>query len=346
MNVLFVSDSSNIQRRVGGIPRYAYELVTRMAGFDSVSMKLCGPSSPSLGAQVRNAVNIRRLNLKNFDIIHNLMGYRAYIPLKRPRARVITTAHDFAPVLYRDLVSQDYSSLKARFQLAAGTSRTIASLQSDYLIANSSQTLEEAAILGFPRDRIRVVPSGLDERFLQSLRPRANGPVRIGYLGELSTAKNVQAAIRAFKRVSRPEVRFEIWGDIRSARFPLLNAISSDRRITYSGFAPENHIVETYERFDLMVFPTLYEGFGLPILEAMARGVPVAILKSSKIPRNIRQYCIKVDGIDGLTQAMESATPRDPSLKSLVAAARYAQSLTWERTARETFAFYKEVLLV
>jgi len=65
----------------------------------------------------------------------------------------------------------------------------------------------------------------------------------------------------------------------------MLKEIKQNERIKFIGFAPEEKIVDIYDSFDVFVFPILYEGFGMPIIEAQSRGLPVIIYKYGKIPK-------------------------------------------------------------
>ncbi|MFP3191157.1 MAG: glycosyltransferase, partial [Thermoproteota archaeon] len=87
--------------------------------------------------------------------------------------------------------------------------------------------------------------------------------------------KNVGFAVKALNLIEDPEVKFEIWGDGPESIY--LKQLAQNRNIVFRGFAPEEKIVNIYDSFDAFVFPSYYEGFGLEILEAQARGLPVII---------------------------------------------------------------------
>ncbi|MGC8680355.1 MAG: glycosyltransferase, partial [Candidatus Micrarchaeia archaeon] len=147
-------------------------------------------------------------------------------------------------------------------------------LGADYLIAISSQTRNEAVKLGYPKDKISVVNLGLDNRYIKPFKQKESKEgFTVGYIGTLRKRKNVEFAIKAINSIEDNDVHFDIYG--KGPDYNYLKNIIKNKNIVLKGFAPEEKIVEIYDSFDVFVFPSLYEGFGLPILEAQARGLPV-----------------------------------------------------------------------
>ena len=124
----------------------------------------------------------------------------------------------------------------------------------------------------------------------------------------------------------------------------LAKAASGDSRIRFKGYVPENKLVQTYDKFDVFVQPTLYEGFGLPILEAQARGLPVIIYKKGRIAKEVRKYCIEVDSPEHMAQIILHLKENGYNEKQRKRAMEYARSFTWEKLARGTLAVYKRVM--
>ena len=120
-----------------------------------------------------------------------------------------------------------------------------------------------------------------------------------------------------------------------------------ERRVVFTGYVPEADLPALYSAADLFVFPSLYEGFGLPPLEAMACGTPVVCSNSSSLPEVVGDAAVTVDpyDVEALAQAMHRVLS-DANLRDELRAkglARTAQ-FTWERTARETWRVYEKVL--
>ena len=100
-------------------------------------------------------------------------------------------------------------------------------------------------------------------------------------------------AVRAFKKIDERGVAFRVWGRESYDYKMAVAAAAGDRAIEFMGFAPDDKIVQIYDSFDVFVFPSTYEGFGIPIIEAMSRGLPVIINKEGRIPEEVRKYCFE-----------------------------------------------------
>jgi glycosyltransferase involved in cell wall biosynthesis len=110
------------------------------------------------------------------------------------------------------------------------------------------------------------------------------------------------------------------------------------------GFAPENKKISIYDSFNCFVFPSHYEGFGIPILEAQARGLPVIIYKYGKIPKEVRKYCFEAENPEHMAQIINSIRINGYNEKQQKKATEYARSFTWERCAKGTLDVYRMVL--
>ena len=99
-----------------------------------------------------------------------------------------------------------------------------------------------------------------------------------------------------------------------------------------------------YDSFDAFVFPSYYEGFGIPIIEAQSRGLPVIIYKYGKIPKEVRKYCFEAENSEHMAQIIEDLKENGYNEKLRKKATKYARTFTWEKCARETLEIYKKVL--
>lgn len=119
------------------------------------------------------------------------------------------------------------------------------------------------------------------------------------------------------------------------------------RRVRWLGHVPYEEMPLLYASADLLVFPSLYEGFGLPPLEAMAVGTPVVASSASCLPEVLGDAALLVDPTDkmGFAQAVESALARPELRSQLIEAGKtQAAKYSWERCARETVAAYRVAL--
>jgi len=122
--------------------------------------------------------------------------------------------------------------------------------------------------------------------------------------------------------------------------------VKSVQSVVFLGPVPNDDLPALYAGAMLFVFPSLYEGFGLPSLEAMACGTPVVCSNTFSLPEVVREAAIMVDPLDaeGLAAAMERAL-RDQALREEMRekGLKQAAKFSWERTAREMLEVYRAV---
>ena len=117
-----------------------------------------------------------------------------------------------------------------------------------------------------------MINYGIDDRFFTPIRRKKGGRFRIGYVGSFPVRKNVRFAMAAVKMLKGEDLAFELFAR-KDLEYESLRAqAGNDRRITFRGKADENDIPSVYDSFDVSLFPSVDEGFGLPILEAQTRG--------------------------------------------------------------------------
>lgn len=256
----------------------------------------------------------------------------------------------------------------------------VAARRADAIIADSLYTQRDIArILNIPTERIRVVYLAAEDRFrpitrasdLSAVRQRYGLPEDyIFYIGGLNRHKNVTTLLQAFAilrhRLPRPHSLAiagrahtdnpTIYPDLpRLAReLGLAVADGPDRmrperataEVHFLRFVPEEDKPFLYNAARLFVFPSLYEGFGLPPLEAMACGTPVVCSKAASLPEVVGDAALLVDPNDpaDLAQAMLAALT-DESLRATLRRRGLAQAarFSWEKTARETLQVYEEI---
>jgi glycosyltransferase involved in cell wall biosynthesis len=117
--------------------------------------------------------------------------------------------------------------------------------------------------------------------------------------------------------------------------------------IVLTGFVSESDLDALYRGADTFVYPSLYEGFGLPVLDAMSRGVPTVVSASSSLPEVAGEAAVPVDprSVAGIADALERVTT-DAALAARLRDAGRARAarFTWEETARRTLEVYKTIL--
>ena len=296
---------------------------------------------------LHNAFTIAARNIledfSSYDIIH-LLDIRPIFRIRYGNAISITMVHDFRPITAPELDSERYSGFRGGSDLRLVRLPAIAAaLDSDFLTANSMQTLDEAVSLGFDKKKIFVTNLGVDRRyFVNTARRRKKSQFKVGYIGGMSRSKNLNFAIKAFRMTDKKNNVMEIWGakggpDYESA----LSVRGGDIRVKFMGFAPENKKIAIYDSFDAFVYPSLYEGFGIQMMEAQARGLPVIIYKDGKITKEVKRYCIEARDEEHMAEIIEYIKDNGYSDRQRKRAMLYARGFTWEKMARETIEVYR-----
>jgi len=302
---------------------------------------------PLLDGGIAPSIKSAFYDFSKYDIIHNL-AIRPLSLLRKGNAVTLATVHDFRMLTTPDVNDEYQMNLKVRlgdyFILKGGAKFA---LGCDYLCVSSTQTENEAISLGYKKDRIFLVNLGVDKRFIGKQPKKRIGKIfKIGHIGALGTTKNIRFAVDAFNKLSSRNDIFEIWGNSLSSEYykSLVDASKSNRKIIFRGFAPEKDLVKIYDSFDVFVYPSKYEGFGLHIFEAQARGLPVIIYKDAMIPKEVRKYCMEARDEAEMAEMVEDIKENGYGEQKRREAMEYARSFTWEKTAIRMIEVYNTVL--
>ncbi len=287
--------------------------------------------------------------MRRIDLFHGLDARM----VGQGRAKRVVTIHDISQY------SQRFSGPRHSRKMIRRYRRSIEG--ADRIIVTSRFTREE--ILRFfriPEEKISVVPLGVDAR----MRPRSAEEIepvlrrygiRAPYLlhvGRIEARKNVRRTLEAFARVrgrlARP-VEVVLAGGRGHGGEEVPQAIERlgiRESIRPIGFVSREDLPFLYAGAELLLFASLYEGFGLPVLEAMACGTPVLTSNVTSLPEVAGDAALQVDPRDveaiaeGLVRLLEDPLLREGYVsRGLERAARFG----WDRTARETLAVYREV---
>lgn len=284
-----------------------------------------------------------------YDIAHvasQELGFAAKQIKRRGISKhVITTIHDLILLGNEDYLSSYGKFLRATYYNIVKASIYDAVDYSDFIIFDSSLAKDKFVARYGKRESSAIVNLGVQEKFLEEKTIKKNSKEFIvGYIGALEPKKNVIDLLRCAKELKNENsIKFLIYGKgmlfEELFRFKNRNKLEN---VTFMGFAPVEKIVDIYDSFDVFVFPSLNEGFGLPILEAQARGIPVIILKKAAIPEEVGRYCIKAD--DEKDMAIKINTLRNNGYADEKLATKYARSFTWKKCAEQTYEIYSKLV--
>jgi glycosyltransferase involved in cell wall biosynthesis len=364
-----------------GIPRVAEELLKRLAaanevdsvwiiarrGMDFVSPALLAMQKISLFTIARfltpqTLVKLIRMYRESdvvlflappWDVLDPLEALYFFLLLIKygflPRSRWIQVVHDFIPYVF----AEDETQGKRTIKLLNTFQKHFGEVPERYIAVSQSTKMDAMRFWGLPADKIVVVHHG---SFITPKNPRVNfGSKKILTVSDISPRKNHLRLIRAFERVrerSQGPSELIIAGYTRTV-IPELEALMQevasrpeDSKITFAGYLPDSDILSLYEQADFFVYPSLYEGFGLPVLEAMACGCPVVASNVSSLPEVVGDAALLVDPFDveALTRAMlllleDDDLKREMSRKSI----EQARKFSWEKAGDELLIVCREV---
>ena len=348
-----------------GTGRYVGELARRLPGLaDDVDVAVLWPRHvpPPLGAEeacvlVESRSPFRRLWQDQF-------GVRAL--RKRIGADVVHFPANVGPLLATDgavLTVHDLSFLhgpqwyrrnrSAYYRYAVGRS---ASLAARVIVDSQATAADVTEVLGVPEDRIDVVLLGVGDELRPAsevqqagVRERYGLPERFMlFVGTLEPRKNLVRVVDAFTRIAGEcEYDLVLAGRDGWKVAPIRVAAAASphaRRIHFPGYVADDDLPAVLSAAHAVVWPSLYEGFGLPPLEAMACGTPVVTSNTSSLPEVVGDAALQVDpqDVDALADAMRALVTDAALRNDLVEKGGHrAAQFTWDRTAQLTLDTYR-----
>ena len=306
--------------------------------------------SYSLREQFAIPIDVRREGIELFHAPH-------YVLPPLTLCRSVVTIHDCIHLRFPQYLPNRLGYAYARAQMWSATHR-----------AARVMTVSEASkrdILRYFRvaeSRIDVIYNAIDDRFWQAPDPEEIDRVRqryqldapfVLYAGNIKPHKNLERLIEAFHLLRQDatfkDVRLLIIGDEISKYASLRRAVHRHKlhkHVRFFGFVPDRTLAALYRLADVFVFPSLYEGFGLPPLEAMASGTPVITSNVSSLPEVVGDAAVMIDPYE--PAAIADAMQRVLSDEALRADLRRrglarAREFSWERSIGRVREIYREV---
>lgn len=277
----------------------------------------------------------RILSRRQAALVH---APNCFLPLRRPCPGVVTV-HDLAfedhPEDFARLTGWKYRTLTPRCARSA-----------ERVICVSEHTRRDVCKrYGVDPERARAIYSA--PSLPVGSEPPPPGPYLLA-VGDLRRKKNLVRLTRAFARLHRDGIPHRlVLAGLDAGEGPAIRAAAAGAPVEITGYVEDSRLDALMRGADLLVYPSLYEGFGLAIVEAMARGCPVAAADATALPEAAGGAAALFDPLD---ESEMAATIRwvldDPQLRSQMAERGRARAaeLSWERTAELTAAVYRELL--
>ena len=304
----------------------------------------------SVREQLSLPLDIRRARVQLFHAPHYV------VPPLTP-GRIVVTIHDCIHLRF-----PQYLPHRAALYYAKGFMRMGARRARRILTVSQASKDDIQQYLHVPANKIDVIHNGLDARFLAPPDDELLTRVRqrfqltapfVLYTGNIKPHKNVDRLIDAFARLRQDghhDLKLLIIGD-DSSRYPSLrrqvHRHHLHAHVRFLGFVPDETLAALYRLASLFVFPSLFEGFGFPPLEAMASGTPVITSNVSSLPEVVGDAAVLVNPLDAeaIAQAMARVLADARLRRELIARGlERAQTFRWADAAAQTRAVYAQVL--
>ena len=278
--------------------------------------------------------------------------------LHRKELKIVVTIHDLAFKIFPQYFpAQELRKLNQLTDYAVKNA--------DRIIAISQATKKD--ILSFypaiEAEKIKVIPHGFDQKLFQQEKTQEEIENKILktyelkaksyllYVGAIQPRKNLITLLEAFEKIkiSHPEMKLVLAGapawDFAETLARIKESVYADD-VVVTGRVPFEQLPILYRNASVFVFPPLYEGFGIPVLEAMACGAPTILANNSSLPEVGGQAALYFDAgsSEELTSCLEKVLS-DENLRSQMIAQGLAQvqNFSWEKCAEETLKFIKSV---
>lgn len=273
------------------------------------------------------------------DIIHETY-YTANPLVGRPKARIVTV-HDMIHERFKSLFRKnDYTS----------ANKFLAVSRADHVICVSQNTKSDLCeIFSVPEDKITVVHLGFDPNMtkLMEQQPRVGRRPYLLFVGNRGGYKNFDTLLRAFASRRHIPAEFDLiafgGGSFSKTEAALIRRLGLRSNCVRHVGGNDRRLQELYRSAYALVFPSLYEGFGLPPLEALANGCPVISSNTSSMPEIITdaaQYFSPSD-TDSIADAIEAVTTDDRRRNELIErGTKRLKAFSWEKCCAETLDVY------
>ena len=301
---------------------------------------------------------LRRTKADIFHIIDHSDGYLSGW-LRQDQKPNVVTCHDLI-----NLIQPETFKGRAKFSLLSmklWKASVEAMRQSNHIITVSAHTKEDTVkYLDVTPEKITVIPNAVDSRFkplstnrIQVLRQRYNlptGTLCLLNVGSNNARKNILAILAAVDRLRCREVPVHFWkagADFTQEQNQFIKTHNLEKYVAYLGKPSSAELIEIYNAADCLVAPSLYEGFGFTILEAMACAMPVVTANITAMPEVAGDAGLLVDptDVDAIVDAIRYIYehPDQAAVLSRKGVER-ASKFTWQNTAEQVAQVYERVL--
>ncbi len=296
------------------------------------------------------------LKKAQLDVFHSTNFMIPLVAFPRNRQgcpACVITIHDLIPLLFPEHTPR---ALKTRFHAVYRAIMKEVGRRADAIITVSESSrrdiIQNMGIALERQERVVAIYEGAADRYAPTESRTDSSAHTILYVGRMDPYKNVSALVRAFaqvRKLANVDVRLQLIGP-RDDRYPEVQRLIEQEKlqpyIDWPGYVSGENLLEAYRRASVFVLPSLYEGFGLPVLEAMACGTPVICSNRASLPEVAGDAALLFDPDNegALVQALLSVlTDSDVRHALRTKGLRRAAQFSWSETARQTVAVYERL---
>lgn len=283
--------------------------------------------------------------LENPDVFFAPSFFEVNFGLKAPQVMTIHDLTTFMYPLHRGREVSDRLSRRAK----AGSQ-----IATKIITLSRSAAADAEKFLEVPYSKIEVISPGLSDlakpsnNLPEGLKPKSY----LLYVGTIEPRKNLIGLLRSYEMLpERLQKKYPLvivgakgWNTGKIWR--VLKSLKSKANIKFMGYLPDSILAKLYQEAAVFVYPSLYEGFGLPVLEALSYGLPVLTSNCSSLPEVTGEAAALIDPVDSksLAKALQRLLEGKSDREMLSRMAKIqAKKFSWEKAARETLRILEEV---
>ncbi|MGB9940899.1 glycosyltransferase family 4 protein [Methanosarcina sp.] len=264
--------------------------------------------------------------------------------------KTIVTCHDIIPVAY-------YNTRNPIWKLNAKGLR-----KAEKIITVSEFSKKDISkYIKYPEEQIEIIPPAVDHNLYYPNRSKkclskygiGDSEKVILYVGAEEPRKNVQFLVNSFSKLKNriPQVKLLKVGTpnyigVREKLLKQIETLNLQKDVIFVGYLSERELAELYNAVDLFVFPSLYEGFGMPPLEAMACGTPVITSNTSSLPEVVGDAAIQADpyNVEKFVEEMYEVLTNEEFKEEMTRKGlKRSKIFSWDNSAKKTLKVYKEL---
>lgn len=288
-----------------------------------------------------------------FGVSADVWHFVNFVVPPRVKGRIINTVYDMVYKTYPETMEKaNYDKLDKNLKDSCS--------RADAIITISENSKNEIiGYLNIPGDKIHIVTPGVDLSVYRPMSPDEYRPAAVKYglpdnyllyLGTIEPRKNITSIVQAFEQfAARDSEGYKLViagrkGWMFNEVFELVKKLGIEHKVIFPGYIPEEDKPYIYTGAAAFVFPSLYEGFGMPPLEAMACGVPVITSNTSSLPEVVGDSGILADphDIDAISRAMHDLTSKPEYRKELAERSILRASIfSWDDSVMKLIDVYR-----